>query len=384
MKLGADKPLLSPTAKYGYIPGLNGLRALSVLIVLIAHMGLKHVIPGGFGVTVFFFISGFLITRLLIAENETKGQIKLKDFYMRRFIRLYPALLFMVSGTALTYFIMDWGIPKPLEVFSAVFYGTNLYQVGMRLGGEYPLMPWTHLWSLAVEEHFYLIFPAFLVMLSGHWPRILKALIFVLFAAFIWRVFVYSQTNLPLEDYTYMMTDTRIDSLVWGCVLSIMMHVHGNTNKVSWLVGYLPVITSVFAILASFLIRDDAFRYTIRFSLQGLALFTLFLNLYFWDKFHWAISILEWKPLAWFGTVSYALYLWHVPIIDICTRILGEGTTAYVIAFPLSIYVAAFSYYIIEKRFLGLRKVFGSHIIKKTPLKGKSTNSNLKTLAPPQ
>lgn len=381
-----EKPVhsvvLSPKAQYGYIPGLNGLRALSVLIVLIAHMGLEHIIPGGFGVTVFFFISGFLITRLLIAEHEAKGRITLKQFYIRRFIRLYPALLFMVFGTTIAYIMLGWGGPKPLEFFSAVFYGTNFYQVGVRMVGDQPFMPWTHLWSLAVEEHFYLIFPAFLVMLSGHWSRILKGLMLVLLAVLLWRTFIYLQTSVQLENYTFMMTDTRIDSLIWGCVLSIMLHVQGSTKKLSSLMGFAPVIISLIAILMSFIIRDEAFRYTVRFSLQGLALFTLFLNLFFWDKFRWAISVLEWKPLAWFGTISYALYLWHVPIIDMCVRVFGEGPKAYLMALPLSIYAAAFSYYIVEKRFLNLRKAFGSHCIEKTPIETSSTATTAKALAP--
>ena len=373
---------LTPTAQYGYIPGLNGIRAVSVLIVLVAHMGLEHIIPGGFGVTVFFFISGFLITRLLIAEHEAKGCIKLKQFYMRRFIRLYPALLFMVLGTIFLYSIFGWGGPKPLETLSAVFYGTNIYQVGIRMGGDAPFMPWTHLWSLAVEEHFYLIFPAFLVLLRGKWDHILKVAIFVLVAVLCWRTYICVQTNLPLESYTYMMTDTRIDSLVWGCVLSIMLHVNGSTRKISWLIGYLPVAVSILAILASFLIRDETFRYTARFSLQGLALFTLFLNLFFWDRFHWLLSILEWSPLAWFGTVSYALYLWHVPIIDMCIRYMGKSPLTYLTALGISIYAAAFSYYIVEKRFLSLRKAFGSHTIEKMPVHTKALGGIARILPP--
>jgi len=353
---------LSLQAKYGYISGLNGIRALSVLIVLLAHMGLSHIIPGGFGVTVFFFISGFLITRLLIAENDLKGRIGLKQFYIRRFIRLYPALLFMVFGTTLIYALYGWGGPKIGEMLSAIFYGTNLYQVNAQIEGNPPFMPWKHLWSLAVEEHFYLLFPAFLALYSGNWVKILKALSFVLCAALIWRVAVYFLTNLPAQDYNYMMTDTRIDSLVWGCVLSIALHVNG-TKNLKWLMGYVPVALSLIAILASFLIRDESFRYTARFSVQGIALFILFLNLFFTEKFQWAITLLEWKPLAWFGTISYALYLWHVPIIDICIRIMGENLVSYLMALALSIYAAAFSYYIVEKRFLSLRKAYGSHSI---------------------
>lgn len=371
---------LTSRSQYGYIPGLNGIRAVSVLIVLLTHMGLEHIIPGGFGVTVFFFISGFLITRLLIAEHEVKGSIKLKQFYMRRFIRLYPALLFMVFGTIFLYYMFGWGGPKPLETLSAVFYGTNIYQVTVRMDGDAPFMPWTHLWSLAVEEHFYLIFPALLVLLRGKWNRILKVAFFMLMAVLLWRTYIYSQTTLPVASYTYMMTDTRIDSLLWGCVLSLMLHVTGSTKNVSWLIGYLPVAAALTSLLASFLIRDEAFRYTARFSLQGLALFILFLNLFFWDKFSWVISILEWKPLAWFGTVSYALYLWHVPVIDMCIRYIGEGASAYLASLGISIYAAAFSYYIVEKRFLTLRKAFGSHAIEKVPVKNNTSDAIARVL----
>ena len=140
-----DTELLSPKASHGYIPGLDGLRAIAVLIVLIAHFGLAHIIPGGFGVTVFFIISGFLITRLLISEQETKGRIALKNFYIRRIIRLYPALAFMVLGTTLIYYVMGIGGPSALELTAALGYFTNIFQVSVRAEGLLPFMPWTHL-----------------------------------------------------------------------------------------------------------------------------------------------------------------------------------------------------------------------------------------------
>jgi len=92
--------VISPKAVYGHIPGLDGLRAFAVLIVMVAHVGYSHIVPGGFGVTVFFFISGFLITRLLLAENDAKGGIGLKNFYIRRFLRLLPALYVMLGITS--------------------------------------------------------------------------------------------------------------------------------------------------------------------------------------------------------------------------------------------------------------------------------------------
>ena len=163
-----------------------------------------------------------------------------------------------------------------------------------------------------------------------------------------------------------MMTDTRIDSLVWGCVLSIIVHVNKHQNLLALLRGYIPVALAVMAILASFLIRDEGFRYTARFSLQGLALLTLFYNLFFTSTFKWIITLLEWKPLAWFGIISYALYLWHVPLIDICRRFYGEHPFSYAVALVLCLYAASFSYDMVEKRFLSFRKAFGSHGIVKT------------------
>ncbi|MEP1231670.1 MAG: hypothetical protein ABJG88_13440 [Litorimonas sp.] len=103
-------------------------------------------------------------------------------------------------------------------------------------------MPWTHLWSLAVEEHFYLILPAFLILLRSNWSRILKYMLALLVLALMWRIIIYTQTTLSQNSYTYMMTDTRIDSLVWGCILSIMLHVHGTVKRLSWLLGYTPVV----------------------------------------------------------------------------------------------------------------------------------------------
>ena len=120
---------LPEIASYGHIPGLNGLRALSVLIVIVAHMGFEHIVPGGFGVTVFFFISGFLITRLLLAESDSKGNVGLSKFYMRRIVRLYPALLFMLYLTACLYIILGYGHPAPMEMAAGVGYFTNFIRL---------------------------------------------------------------------------------------------------------------------------------------------------------------------------------------------------------------------------------------------------------------
>jgi len=360
-----DNSRLTETAKFGYIPGLDGLRAIAVLIVMAAHLGFEHIVPGGFGVTVFFFISGFLITRLLLAESEKNG-IGLKNFYARRFVRLYPALLFMLFGTVAIYSLSGIGGPSGTELTAGVFYFTNFFQVFIRATTDgLPFMPWTHLWSLAVEEHFYLIFPAFMVLCRKNWRRVAAILITLLAIVPLWRAYIMFGTELPYADYNYMMTDARFDSLAWGCLLSVLLHLKGNLKAFKLLLGIIPTALAGLAIIASFLIRDETFRYTLRFSLQGAALFILVLNFYFLKALNFAVIITEWRMLAWIGQISYALYLWHVPIYDLVHRSMDRGPISLLITTAASFVISAISFYIVEKPFVALRKRFGAHIVKR-------------------
>lgn len=359
--------LLSPRAAYGYIPGLNGLRAIAVLIVIVAHMGLEHIVPGGFGVTVFFFISGFLITRLLLAEREKKGKVGLKQFYIRRLIRLYPALIFMVLGSTLYFKLMGYGGPTLTEFMAALFYFTNFFQVAVRSAGEaLPFMSWTHLWSLAVEEHFYMIFPLIVVACgafkAGLSKNLSRALILILIAVPLWRLFIFYNLDVSVQDYTYMMSDARFDSLAWGCFLSVLLHKIGDISKVRFFIGWLPVIAASLAILVTFILRDEMFRHVVRYAVQGAALFILTLNLYYFRSLSWSMKVLEWAPLAWIGTVSYGLYLWHFPVLDAARRVTEPGVVQIVLTTLVTLGITAFSFYLVEKPFTRLRKRFGSHI----------------------
>jgi peptidoglycan/LPS O-acetylase OafA/YrhL len=355
------EPMLPERAGYGFIPGLNGLRALSVLIVIVAHMGFEHIVPGGFGVTVFFFISGFLITRLLLAETEANGKLQLGRFYMRRIVRLYPALLFMMYITVCLYILLGYGHPSVMEVAAGVGYFTNVFQVLSRIGGELPFMPWTHLWSLAVEEHFYLVFPLLVVAFGKNWRGLSLALSAVIGAALLWRLYIEFGTNLPSEDYNYMMSDARLDSLAWGCLLSTLLHASGSARNFKHLIGFIPTVVALIGLALSFVLRDENFRYTLRFTLQGAAIFTLMLNLYYWKFLSFAFAILDWKPLAWVGTISYALYLWHVPLLDLFVRGFGDSLSVRVAAVAVSFAAASFSMHYVEKPFLALRRKYGSH-----------------------
>lgn len=353
--------MLSPTAKFGYIPGLDGLRALSVLLVMTAHFGLDHLVPGGFGVTVFFFISGFLITRLLIAETDNRGRISLGNFYIRRLVRLYPALMFMILGSSALFLLFRFGGPTLSEFIAGSFYGMNFLLVLKEFGIGATYMSWNPLWSLAVEEHFYLVFPALLLWMNGNWLRARNVVLGILMLVLAWRIVIVTFAGLP-ADYTYVMTDARIDSIAWGCLLALALHVQTDMVSGKWLTGWAPLALAIAILLFTFLYRNPDFRATFRYSLQGAAIFVLVANLYYFRPLGFALAILEWPVLSWIGRVSYPLYLWHYVVLDFMQRAVSDSALVLPLALASSFAMAALSYYFVERPFLSLRKRFGAHI----------------------
>ncbi len=354
--------VLAPRAGTENIRGLDGVRAIAVLIVVIAHAGFGHLIPGGFGVTIFFFISGFLITRLLLAETVSEGRVHLGRFYARRFIRLLPALLVMLALTWIM-MLMLGRAPFAREVITSLTYTGNFLYGWHMFTGAPRSAPWEHLWSLAIEEHFYLLFPILVVwMRHDLWRLVWGCLGLCAFAA-LWRFVTIYAFDFP-PHYNYAATETRLDNLVWGCLLSILMHLDSNGAWRRWLSGYAPVVVAIAVLLLTLLYREEIFRETWRYGLQGMALFVLFLNLFFERNFVFAIAPLEWAPLAWIGKISYGLYLWHMPFTSFLQVDFGlaVGSPLFVVLMvSLSLVFTVASFYIVEKPFNRLRRKFGSH-----------------------
>lgn len=163
-------------ARRGAVPSFDGLRALSILIVLGAHFVDPYVFPGGLGVYCFFIISGFLITRLLLAEQDSNGAVSLPLFYMRRLLRLYPVMIVFTAVVV----GLDMALGKPynlLEPMSGLGYFANYFYVYLGDNHIPTLMPYPAFWSLSVEEHFYILFPLLFVLLKGDPARLMAALI---------------------------------------------------------------------------------------------------------------------------------------------------------------------------------------------------------------
>jgi peptidoglycan/LPS O-acetylase OafA/YrhL len=355
----------------GYIPGFDGLRALAVLVVMVAHMGWESLIPGGFGVTVFFFLSGFLITRLLVAEFEPSGRIGLGGFWARRLARLAPPLLvfLLVSGVAL------WALgvpPTAGQVLAALFYAMNYWKLLTPdpAGGEL-LAPWGHLWSLAVEEHFYLLFPVLLLLAGRSQTRRIALLAAVIVGCAVWRTVLVYGLGVS-EDWAAEATDARIDSIAWGCLLAVMLDGIGRavrrgeaprTVRLDLLRSWTWLGLAVILILFTLMFREIEYRATWRYSMQGFALFVLVLNLYTLAATRPVIGWLECAPLRWTGRLSYALYLWHLPVVWFLFQHEGGGAPlslpATLIAFITSFALALASWSLVERPSWRLRARFG-------------------------
>ncbi len=304
------------SAPSGKIPNLDGIRALAVLVVVVSHFGLERFVPGGFGVTVFFFLSGYLITTLLVREADATGTVSLRAFYLRRVLRIFPPM-YLTYGLATLLVVIGLN-PTTLDATAVLMQLTHLTNYIELWAPEHwnHVVPFTTvLWSLAVEEHFYLVYPALVLPLlaARAWRPLLLMLVILCLLELGWREWLVVAAGAP-SDRVYSRTDTRLDSILYGCVLAVIHRVTDANAPGSRLRGrleladYLILGVAAIGLVVAFLVRDPAFRDTARYSLQGLALMSVF---------HYAVraprwpgfALLESQPLRWLGVRSYTVYL---------------------------------------------------------------------------
>jgi len=343
-----------------YFPGLDGIRAVSVLIVFLAHAGFGRVVPGGFGVTVFFFLSGFLITSLLIREHETYGRIAIAAFYQRRIVRLMPPLLVTMGLAILAVYLgFAQGDLDPWKIISQLFFFSNYY--AQIVGSTTSVNGFNILWSLSVEEQFYLIFPFFFIALANSRFHI-PAIIVVILLTLVWR-FVRFEVFLHSHFDIYVSTDTRIDSILFGCLLALLSDRKPDFLRFILQWRYLVLALSLAALVISFIVRDPQFRATLRYTLQGIALLPIF-YLAVNQPNSWLFSWLNWRPVRRLGQYSYTFYLAHFVIIKI---MIFNGLDIYSnvalvpLAFGLAVIYSDLVYRLIEKPLQPVRSRLQGH-----------------------
>jgi peptidoglycan/LPS O-acetylase OafA/YrhL len=303
------------TSSKFYIPSLDGMRTVAFLIVFLAHAGLSKVVPGGFGVTVFFFLSGYLITTILRREYDRDQTLDFKSFYLRRTLRILPPFYFvLLLGVTLTFLgFLEGQIHLPALLSQALHYA-NYYAIF--IGGGTTIGSGVY-WSLAVEEHFYLLFPfLYLALLKLRLSPKKQMLVFwvLCLTILLWRcVLIY---GLGVDSSrTFYASDTRMDSILFGCALAVngnpMMDSPLGSNRL-WKQFLLPL--GIVLLLFSFLYRSFEFQETFRYSIQGIALYPIFVTaIRFpnWGLFR--LLNLEW--MRFIGLLSYSLYLVHHTVI---------------------------------------------------------------------
>jgi len=297
------------------IPSLDGVRALSILIVFVAHAGLGGIVPAHFGLTLFFFLSGYLITTLLRLEYDKSGDISLKQFYLRRILRIFPPfylVLFVASMLTALGLWKDASIGATGITYQ-ILHLTNYYMIGHGWWEGIAPGTWVY-WSLAIEEHFYLGFPLLYVWLrrrvasNNRQALILLALCGAVLA---WRcvlVFVF----LAQRDRTYLATDTRIDAILAGCILAVWCNPAIEPHAVNeWRLKYLWLPLGVLSVLVSLIPRDSNFEQTLRYTLQSFGLLPFFIAAVRWHD-RGPFRVLNLSAVRYVGMLSYSLYLMHM------------------------------------------------------------------------
>lgn len=318
-------------------------------IVIVGHSRAGHGAPADLGVLLFFVLSGFLITTLLVREHDSTGAIHKRAFYMRRTLRIFPAYYAFL----LVSFLVDtvrhdpwtWGM-----IASSLTYTVDYYNAFL----NHPSTTIAHCWSLAVEEQFYLLWPwVFVALWSRGRSMTISALILVILGTVGWRIFLYAQG--VSHAYLYNAFECRADALAIGCLLAV---VHTSS--------YWPLVVSKLAeaawrplgtivlLVYSRLSTGAFYHYTWGFAVDAALCAMLMIQVIHLANSRWW-SWLDSKPLKFLGVISYPCYLWHGWGMAVGEHLATNPWLVLAIGYVATIGLAYGSYRVIERPFLALK-----------------------------
>jgi peptidoglycan/LPS O-acetylase OafA/YrhL len=363
---GKDERTAMRQTDHWRVPALDGLRGIAVLTVLLYHAPIFGLVGGNIGVDLFFVLSGFLITSILLNEWRARGTISISLFYLRRALRLFPAaFLVLLFAMIFARFVqpsseLEGSGKDALAVLFYVFNWRLEWLYSNEIGNSHNHML-SHFWSLSVEEQFYLIWPGLLLTLLR--LKASKPLMLAFFAAGILApaagrlMLWHAGPSLEL----YFRTDLRVDALMWGAMLAWLAHnemisADVRLRRFAGLAGFAALCA--FFYMAKYELLSGGFFYRWGFLLVGLSSVLMI-----WCATAMPASIfsrcLSIGWLRWTGRISYGLYLWHVPVFILCGALQVGGVLGFSLGAFLTILIAAVSYEFFEMPFLRLKKRFG-------------------------
>ncbi|TWE13352.1 acyltransferase family protein [Rudaeicoccus suwonensis] len=347
-----------------YVPGLDGLRTIAVALVIAYHLHVPHAGGGLLGVGIFFTLSGFLITSILLSGAQQRGW-DLRSFWVRRARRLLPAVVLLLIVTMVATVIRrpgetgTWGV----DAIAALFYVANWHTIlaGDSYFARFNTGPFDHLWSLSVEEQFYLVWPLLLIALwfvTRRHTRVMAVITALLAAASFVELSMLAKSGFDTTR-AYEGTDTRVGGLLVGAALALWLHgrrerlpEHRRAIDVAGVLGLV-----VIGVLVSETTEYDLSTY--RFGLLALSVATGAVLLAISTPGSILGRVLALRPLTWIGERSYGIYLWHLPILVFMPTngVLANGLAHGAAVVILTVLISALSWRYVEDpiRTLGLR-----------------------------
>ena len=352
--------------KSKYLPSIDSLRALAVLAVIIYHVDVNY-LPGGFlGVDLFFVLSGYLISSLIIKEYRKTGSLNLYNFYIRRARRLLPAVYFMITvGLVVMVLFSEVLLRKShLDAIFGYIYSSNWWYIFHKLdyfdsfGAQ---SPFKHLWSLAIEEQFYMIFPLLFLLVNrkkkskdGTYKlnkNFLYVVLGLILVSLIAHILLFDINNI---SRIYFGTDTRAFSLLVGVVGAILYPMERLYAKVTPQQNMLYSVVSLVSIATLITVMIYTSEYNTLLYRGGFLLVAILglIVIISSGKQHTLMSrLLSFKPVVFIGKISYSLYLWHFPVLVLTTPVseIGNPNIIFVILrVVLTFVLATASYMFVE------------------------------------
>ena len=342
------------SAQSGQVPSLNGWRAACVLLVLVSHT-IGHAGLGSFGVLVFFVISGFLITRLFLAERKRTGGINLGDFYARRVVRLYPAILVYTLVVVAAYLVFTPARFDLQQPGCALLYCENFLVAHDMMALREITMPFAGFWSLSVEEQFYIVFPVLLIL--ALWASrgstrglILLGVLASVVPLFLRLSYVWLAPQLLLPQFgqvIYVRTETRIDSIAAGVLIAAACETASGRDILREFTKPLPAVLALTVVMGWPFLSESFFRQTFGYTVQDAAAAALICATVFTSRYRPISWLLNLRITDWIGRLSYSLYVWHFAVLHLVLNVfkIESHLLRFLVVIALTPLVASASYY---------------------------------------